>query len=446
MPPRFRPLESPMPFPHPRALRGLAAAALLALPPLVAACGSDDPVAPVTPVTPTPPAAQLAPAVRAYIDTALLFTEQVYFYGDTVNWPAKRTRTFARAGGAQTFAQAHPAIDTAVRELGDPHSFFYPPSQTLGLRDDPNIPFYRPASSVVAPRIGYLWLPSFGGRVAEARADSLQRSIASVDSATDACGWIIDQRGNLGGFWPVMLVGIAPLITEGRVGGFVERDPTWRYFYFVRDGAAGLVFPDERTRRLDSTVFLRQTNSYACAAPTRRWPSCRGRTRRAPARSSSWRSRTARARCAPSASRPRASPRSPTPTGCATPPRSRSPRPSCSTGAGATTRAEPSPPDQPVSAPGPVIRDAGGARLNPNFAIGGRDAVVDAAIAWLQSQPGCRATADVPAAADGAVRGRWVPTRGPAGVLPEGNWPRRASPWIATPPAGWMGIGTLSRE
>lgn len=433
-----------MPFLSPRARRGLAAAALLAVPPIVAACSSDDPVAP-TP-EPTPPA-QLAAAVRGYIDTALLFTQEVYFYGDTVNWAAKRVRTLARAGAAQTVAQAHPAIDTAVRELGDPHSFFYPPSQTLGLRDDPNIPFYKPASSVIAPRIGYLWLPSFGGRNEAARADSLQRGIAAVDSATDACGWVIDQRGNLGGFWPVMLVGISPLVTDGRVGGFVERDPTWRYFYFVRDGAAGLVFPDERTRRLDSAVYLRQATNYRLRRPNPPVAILQG-----PYTASAGEivvmafkdsTRTVRTFGEPTS-------------GVTTQPYTYRMRDSASlqiTAAimfdrrGRDYAGRAIPPDQPVSAPGPVIRDAGGARLNPSFVIGGRDAVVDAAVTWLQSQPGCRATADVPAATDGgAPGGRWVPTRGRAGVLPDGAWPRRGSPWTATPPAGWMGIGTLSLD
>lgn len=424
-----------------RALRGLAASAVLALPVVIAACGDgggDPPTAVVTPPPAPPPTAQIAPAVRGYVDTALLFTEQVYYYGDTVDWRAKRTRTFARAGAAQLFRQAHPAIDTAIRELGDPHSFFYPPGQTLGNREDPSGPLYTPTATVIAPRIGYLWLTSFGGRNPAGRADTLQRLIARTDSATDACGWIIDQRANIGGFWPVMLVGIAPLVTEGRVGGFVERDPFWRYFYFLRDGAAGLVFPDERTRRLDSTVFLRQASSYRLRRPNPPVAILQGRFTASAGEivvmAFKDSTRTVRTFGGPTS-------------GVTTQPYTYRLADTASIQVTASIMFDRRgrdyagrsiPPDETVSGPGVS------GSFTSAFQPATRDPVVDAAIAWLQAQPGCRASADVPASADGVPMGRWLPTRGPAGVLPDGRWPRRGTPWTAAPTPAWTGWAALT--
>ena len=205
----------------------------------IACGGSDSPTGPGTPGTPATPVSPVA--VTAYVDSALTFAQTYFYYGDRINWPALRQRTFARAAGAQTFRETYPAIDTLARELNDPHSFFYRPSETLGNREDPSGPLYTPISAVIAPKIGYLWLTSFGGTNGPARADTLQRLIAEADSlAGGACGWIIDQRANVGGFWPVMLAGISPLVTPGLVGGFAERDERYAYFYYVGAGVAGL--------------------------------------------------------------------------------------------------------------------------------------------------------------------------------------------------------------
>jgi C-terminal processing protease CtpA/Prc len=167
-----------------------------------------------------------------------------YFYGDTVNWAAKRALAFQRAGAAQTRLAVYPALDAAVRELGNTHSTFYPPSQTLGNREDPSTPFYKPMSTSMTSRVAYLWVPTFGGRSQVGRADTIQRIVAKADSTPGLCGWILDLRGNPGGFWPTMLVGLSPLITPGLVGGFVERDPTQRYEYHVQAGAAFLREPN----------------------------------------------------------------------------------------------------------------------------------------------------------------------------------------------------------
>jgi C-terminal processing protease CtpA/Prc len=199
---------------------------------------------------------------RAYLDTALSFMQAYYFYGDTVNWAAKRTLAFQRAGAAQTRAAVYPAIQAAVRELGNTHSAFYPPSQTLGNREDPSTPFYTPMSTSLTSRIAYLWVPTFGGKSQLGRADSIQRIIARADSTPQLCGWVLDLRGNPGGFWPTMLVGLSPLVTPGLVGGFVERDARETYEYHVQPGAALLREPDGKLYE-----YLRLPNSYKVSRP-----------------------------------------------------------------------------------------------------------------------------------------------------------------------------------
>jgi carboxyl-terminal processing protease len=206
------------------------------MPVLAAACGLLDRVAP----------SEYAPApwVQQYLDTALDFTEQWFYFKERVDWDAQRAQASARAKGATEFRQAHPAIDTMVRSLADRHSFFYVPSRTPGTSNPaPEVAFHRVLGKSFTSRIGYVWLPMFIGTNQPGRADSIQRAIAQVDSTPSLCGWIIDLRGNPGGYWAPMLAGLSPLLTEGGVGGYILRDPTQRYHYEVHPGAAGIRVP-----------------------------------------------------------------------------------------------------------------------------------------------------------------------------------------------------------
>src|SRR5581483_10383003 len=114
-----------------------------------------------------------------------------------------------------------------------------PPSASIGNNDTPPLAFYAPSSTTFSG-MGYLWMPTFIGTNSIGRADSIQRAIAKVDSASAPCGWIVDLRGNPGGLWPAMLAGLSPLITPGIVGGFVERDTTFRFRSLVQPGVAAI--------------------------------------------------------------------------------------------------------------------------------------------------------------------------------------------------------------
>jgi C-terminal processing protease CtpA/Prc len=393
--------------------------ALVAAAVLLGACGGSDPAAPNAPVVPdTPRVPATSAAAAAYLDTALLFTEQSFYYGSRVNWAALRSRAVARSAGAQTTAGTHAAIDTAVRELNDRHSFFYRPAETLGNREDPSGPLYTPVSTTIAPRIGYLWLTSFGGRNGTARADTLRRLIQQVDSASDVCGWIIDQRANTGGFWPVMLSGISPLITNGSVGGFVERDPTERYSYFVQDGNAGLVDPSGRRfvyqtaaqsyqlRRPNPPVALLQGQFTASAGEivvmAFKEPARGVRTFGAPTYGVTSQPYTYRMRDTASIQVTAAI---------------MFDRQGRDYAGGAIA------PDEAVA--GPAVNSA--------FQPAVRDAVVDAAVSWLNTRPECTGTvaARSPAPPAGALR----PARIPLDARPASEWPRgRPTPWTAGAP------------
>jgi carboxyl-terminal processing protease len=90
-----------------------------------------------------------------------------------------------------------------------------------------------PTGSMLFNDMGYLKLPQLVGStsVTENYAAEAQRVITSLDQQ-GACGWIVDLRQNRGGnAWP-MLTGIGPLLGEGEVGAFVDRNGNaeiWAY-------------------------------------------------------------------------------------------------------------------------------------------------------------------------------------------------------------------------
>jgi carboxyl-terminal processing protease len=411
----------------PRLLRTV----LLGVLPLAAAiaCGGDGksstltgPVTPGTPGTPTSPA-----AVIAYIDSAFNFTQTYFYYGDRINWPALRQRTFARAAGAQTFAQAHPALDTLARELNDPHSFFYLPSQTLGNREDPSGPLYTPISSVIAPKIGYLWLTSFGGINGVARADTLQQLIADADAlAGGACGWIIDQRANVGGFWPVMLAGISPLVTPGLVGGFAERDARFSYYYYVGGGVAGLQEGTAGAR----FEYIATTRRYSLRRPNPPVALLQGQFTASAgeivAMAFKETTRAVRTFGGPT-------------TGVTTQPYTYRMRDTASlqiTAAimfdrlGHNYAGGSIPPDQ--GATGAGVAGSFTSAFRPGTR--GED-VVESAISWLQSRPECQGTATAERDANdaaSAARGTWQSAEPTPGARPATDWPKgKPTPWSA---------------
>lgn len=402
-----------------RALR-TSLAGILPVAAAIACGGGSDPVTgPDDSGTPRSPA-----SVVAYVDSAVDFTETYFYYGDRINWPALRQRTFARAAGAQTFRETHPAIDTLARELNDPHSFFYRPSETLGNREDPSGPLYTPVSSMIAPRIGYLWLTSFGGTNGRARADTLQELIAQTDAIADgACGWIIDQRANVGGFWPVMLAGISPLVTPGLVGGFAERAPGSSFFYYVGGGVAGLqegvsgprfeylaTARRYQLRRPNPPVALLQGRFTASAGEivvmafketTRAVRTFGGPTNGVTTQPYTYRMRdTASLQITAAIMFNRLG---------------------GNYGGGAI------PPDQVATGAGVATS------FTAAFRPGTRgDDVVESAIAWLQSRPECQGTVAAEPDAAPAGRGAWQSSIPTPGARPASDWPKgKPTPWTA---------------
>lgn len=190
-----------------------------------------------------PPSAE----ARWYLQYALNIMQEHSINRASIDWPRFRASVMEQARGAVTVADTHPVLRNALAGLGDGHSFLRTerrPDDERRFADWPrerNSWFIRePRAEVIGERFAYIALPGFFRGTHEVQQDfagRVQRDIGALD-ADGVCGWIVDLRGNAGGnLWP-MLAGIGPLLGDGEVASAVypdgSRTPVW-----YRNGQAG---------------------------------------------------------------------------------------------------------------------------------------------------------------------------------------------------------------
>ncbi|UHQ24492.1 S41 family peptidase [Lysobacter sp. 5GHs7-4] len=160
--------------------------------------------------------AQAAESLSMVIATA---KERAY-RSSRVDWPQVETQAAAveRSEGEDA------AIAYVVSALGDRHTFYRSANQTRPPAAGSAAAAAVPAIAVELPArqgIPVLRINAWSGNAQEQRAaavsvrESLIRSLQVSD-----CGLILDFSSNTGGnMWP-MLIGLAPLLSEGQVGAF----------------------------------------------------------------------------------------------------------------------------------------------------------------------------------------------------------------------------------
>lgn len=198
-------------------------------------CGADR----AGPVEPSPVQPTANPeATKVYLD-ALLGTMETYSVNKgAIDWPGFRAQVVASAGDARTIPDLYPAIELALRLLGDHESYYWTrggalvgPAPVGGCGASAPTPYGLPDT------IGYVKVASCDcqGSAATQFAESIHRAIRAADRVGLA-GWIVDLRGNFGGnMWP-MIAGIGPVLGNGIIGWVVYNDREYEREY--RDGAA----------------------------------------------------------------------------------------------------------------------------------------------------------------------------------------------------------------
>jgi carboxyl-terminal processing protease len=106
------------------------------------------------------------------------------------------------------------------------------PSRTVMLnRTDYNTDL-KPQGRRLPGALGYIELSGVNGEEMQDRYGDIAQGLIRQMDYPPACGWVVDLRRNRGGIMRVMLLGIGPILGEGQVGAYVDRQDrrnVWSY-------------------------------------------------------------------------------------------------------------------------------------------------------------------------------------------------------------------------
>ncbi|KTR96204.1 hypothetical protein NS220_03170 [Microbacterium testaceum] len=155
------------------------------------------------------------------------------YYASGPEWTAARAALVHAAPSARSYEELYPLIDAATRAAGGKHSAFQPPaSREDANASDPVLPTVSAAEGV-----GIVTLPELvdpDDRAQQDYADVVATGIAA--HADQACGWIVDVRGNGGGNMYPMLSGVSALLPDGPALSFRTRGGTATTVTVQEDG------------------------------------------------------------------------------------------------------------------------------------------------------------------------------------------------------------------
>jgi carboxyl-terminal processing protease len=186
----------------------------------------------------------LAPGV--YLNHALDLMRANAVYTPTPGWKAVNAKAHNWwAAGATTPEGTYGAIRYVVerlRQAGDLHAAFFDPSQIKQfdrlVRRSGKAATPPPTVSLLDRRLGVVSLP---GIISPPKSPSARRyarralsAISALERKDHPCGWIVDLRGDTGGDMGPMLLGVGPILGNGRLIGFAYRTSR-RVFVSYRD-------------------------------------------------------------------------------------------------------------------------------------------------------------------------------------------------------------------
>ncbi|MEP6730449.1 MAG: S41 family peptidase [bacterium] len=219
-------------------------------------CGGDGGAGPATP---SGTATEISATARAYLNEVVGVMQANSIRRQTIDWTLLRADVFTVAGTAQSVSQTYPAIRTALARLGDGHSSYRAADGTvLFVQTHSCIASGALLPSNIPQNIGYVKVGAFSGSTAEAIAfaNEIQNEIRRTDR-DDLIGWIVDLRGNGGGnMWP-MIAGLGPVLGEGLLGWFIDPagvEAPWTY----HDGASWV--SAVALQRVDAPYTLKNPN------------------------------------------------------------------------------------------------------------------------------------------------------------------------------------------
>jgi carboxyl-terminal processing protease len=170
---------------------------------------------------------------HAYLNRAVDILEENSINKNSIDWIKFRNDVLEEGKDAESIKDTYPAIQYALRQLGDHHSFLRTPEKGK-IYNDPNLSLPEISTELIDNRIGYIQIPGFSGNLNERAykfAQQIQDAIRELDKNNIKC-WIVDLGDDTGGnMWP-MLLGLGPILGDGIAGYFANNNNTfisWGY-------------------------------------------------------------------------------------------------------------------------------------------------------------------------------------------------------------------------
>lgn len=195
--------------------------------------------------------APLPDSVKIFLDKSLTLLETYSLERGTVDWPQLRQTVYQKAQGAQSVRELLPIYPYVFEQLKDDHGWLTYKGKTYKWRNTARPAYANTAVKealakkpgvlvkMLPGNVGYIQLPGInaGGSLQAMRdaAQVVQDSLCRINP-DKVKAWIIDLRLNDGGAMAPMLAGIAPLIGDGYLGGFVDKDGKPDEQWYLKQG------------------------------------------------------------------------------------------------------------------------------------------------------------------------------------------------------------------
>lgn len=184
----------------------------------------------ISSTTPSTTFALSIPNAETYLLDAIEIVETQALLADSIDWEERRSLAGQTAATAQTDRDLYVFIREMLNDLGDHHWFFSTPLD-VSRRPDELPDSALPTYELVESRIGALQIGPYhvygdddgAVRYAQAAHDGL----AALDDV-GVCGWIIDLRGNDGGFILPMFASVTSFVPPS--AEFLQESALLGYF------------------------------------------------------------------------------------------------------------------------------------------------------------------------------------------------------------------------
>jgi hypothetical protein len=196
---------------------------------------------------------------RAYVEDVLEALETYHWNAENVDWAAARSAALDGLPDEPTAGQAHQGVIAAIQTFDTFNTAFLRPGDvppSVGATGSTQLP-----EGVRIGEVAVIALQASPGSQLDALREYLRTAraeMAAADAPEPACGWIIDVRGVSGGASGPLFSAVSGLLGEGRVITFDSAVSDW----WVDVDAAGMViFGAEggTSELLDSPMFAEET-------------------------------------------------------------------------------------------------------------------------------------------------------------------------------------------